>query len=286
MENEDVIREQMKDTRTALTEKLEKLENKVVSTVSDTTQAVTETVEAVKDTVQGTTDAVTETVEKVKETVQDTVESVTDTVKGGVRSVANLFNPREHPWVCMGASVLSGFLAGKLLTPRREPMVRDMAAAAEAAYGNPPRGNGHATGSHSAIAAGMTAAGQGRSHGGSRNGGPRDRDRKPESKGWLQGIAEQLGPEVEKVKALSLGMLLDASRDMLMRMVPQQWKGHVGGIFQGLAQKLHAEPAPADQETQQQGYTHEEERHDDERGRKHDMERSGNRGSKRHKFDR
>jgi len=45
MENEDVIRQQMEDTRTSLTEKLETLEDKLVSTVTETKAAITDTVQ-------------------------------------------------------------------------------------------------------------------------------------------------------------------------------------------------------------------------------------------------
>jgi hypothetical protein len=91
----EVIRQQMEETRSALTEKLETLEQQVV------------------DTVQGATSAVTETVEKVKGSVQDTVETVKET-----------FNVRRqvehHPWLMFGGSVALGYLGGRLLD-RSEP---------------------------------------------------------------------------------------------------------------------------------------------------------------------
>jgi hypothetical protein len=53
MENEtELIRDQMAQTRTALTEKLEALEDVVLGTVEGTTRSVTETVEAVQEAVQ------------------------------------------------------------------------------------------------------------------------------------------------------------------------------------------------------------------------------------------
>ena len=81
MENEDVIREQMEDTRTSLTEKLETLESQVASTVQGATTNVAETVEAVKETVEAVKDTVQQTVTTVKESVEETICAVKETVQ-------------------------------------------------------------------------------------------------------------------------------------------------------------------------------------------------------------
>jgi len=115
MENEDVIRQQMEDTRTSLTEKVEALEQKVVNTV------------------QETTDAVAETVANVKESVQESVDTVKHwlDVKGHVQ---------EHPWTMVGGSLAVGFVAGALL-PEKVPAAEAPAPAA------PPRKLQHNGGS-------------------------------------------------------------------------------------------------------------------------------------------
>jgi len=104
----EVIRQQMEQTRTALTEKLETLENQVVETVQETTSAVSETVESVKEAVQ-------ETVCTVKESVSDAVDTVKHTFDLPLQV-------ERHPWVMFGGSVAVGYLAGTLLPsmgPRR-----------------------------------------------------------------------------------------------------------------------------------------------------------------------
>jgi len=58
----------MDETRAALTDKVEALENRVVSTVESATAAVSETVAEVKS-------AVTDTVHSVTETVQETFDA-------------------------------------------------------------------------------------------------------------------------------------------------------------------------------------------------------------------
>jgi ElaB/YqjD/DUF883 family membrane-anchored ribosome-binding protein len=102
MENEtEVIRQQMFDTRSALTDKLEALEVQVAAKVKDTTDSVAETVESVKDAVQ-------DTVQTVSNTVDRTVESVKETF-----DLSRHFE--EHPYVVLGGAVLAGFIGGRLL---------------------------------------------------------------------------------------------------------------------------------------------------------------------------
>jgi len=108
----EVIRQQMEDTRSDLTRKIEALEHQVVSTVQSTTSAVTNTVESVKDAVQ-------ETVSAVKGTVSDTVCSVKETVSDTVEGVKETLDIRhqveEHPWLMFGASVAAGYVGGLVL---------------------------------------------------------------------------------------------------------------------------------------------------------------------------
>jgi len=102
MENEtDLIRDQMRETRTSLSEKLEALQEQVLGTVEGTTRSVTETVESVKEAVEGT-------VSTVKESVQETV----DTVKHTFDLSEQMQN---HPWLMLGGAVVAGYVGGRLL---------------------------------------------------------------------------------------------------------------------------------------------------------------------------
>jgi len=85
----DEIREQIEDTRSALTAKLETLEQGVKETVNDAKAAVTDTIENVKETVKGTV-----------ETVKDSLD-----VRGYVQ---------EYPWPMLAGSVGLGFALGCL----------------------------------------------------------------------------------------------------------------------------------------------------------------------------
>ena len=101
----EVIRQQMQETRSALAEKVETLEQQVVETVA------------------GANTAVTETVENVKDAVQETVESV--------REALDLSRQMDrHPWLFMGGSMALGYLSGWLVQ-------RAARAAERAAYSSP-----------------------------------------------------------------------------------------------------------------------------------------------------
>jgi ElaB/YqjD/DUF883 family membrane-anchored ribosome-binding protein len=102
MENEtEVIKQQMEETRTALTEKLEAVEELVASTVKETTQAVSDTVSTVTGTVENTVSTVAESVENVTESVKKAFD-----FSGAVD---------EHPWLAVGGGVALGYALGRLL---------------------------------------------------------------------------------------------------------------------------------------------------------------------------
>jgi ElaB/YqjD/DUF883 family membrane-anchored ribosome-binding protein len=90
----ELIREDMKETRENLTDKLETLEEKVTDSLSAAQHSVTDTVETIKEGVQ-------ESVASVREAL-DIPRHV-----------------REHPWLMMGGGVLVGFVAHSLLMPSR-----------------------------------------------------------------------------------------------------------------------------------------------------------------------
>jgi ElaB/YqjD/DUF883 family membrane-anchored ribosome-binding protein len=115
MEDEQVIREKMEETRTSLSEKLETLENKVVDTVKEATEAVSDTVETVKDTVQETVGTVKGSVESAVGTVKGAVTDGVETVKDWLDLSAHVEN---HPWCAMAAAVAAGYCLETLLEPR------------------------------------------------------------------------------------------------------------------------------------------------------------------------
>jgi ElaB/YqjD/DUF883 family membrane-anchored ribosome-binding protein len=234
MENEDVIRDEMTDTRTSMTEKLEKLEAKVAGTVSDATGTVKDTVDAVKDTVQETKEVVSDTVEAVKDTVASVKDSVQETigaVKDGVESAVGAvrdsvrdglgyvkqlldipLQTRRHPWLVMGAAVASGFCLGRLLGPR---------------------GGGGPTTEAPKVAEPTHSR-----HAVTRNGGHRE---KAPSKGFLNLLTGPFAAELNQLKAVAVGMLMNGLRDVVSKHVPEQYREKVDGVLDSVTAKLSGE---------------------------------------------
>jgi gas vesicle protein len=275
--DEDLIREQMTDTRTALSEKLEKLENKVAHTVSDATDTVQETVEAVKDTVTETKEAVTGTVEAVKETVtetvgavKETIGAVKETVKSGVESVKEALNiplqTQRHPWLVMGGAVAAGFLLGRWLTPRVSRAAKIAETVADTA----------------GAAIGVIRSRQSAGHGHHGNGGHHHKNggHKPasEAHGILSALTDKFKTEIDQLKHFAIGAAMAALRDIIAKNVPAEWLPQVNSILDGAAAKiLGQQPESGDDK----GETSATDQHAEER-RAGERHRSG----RHRKFDR
>jgi len=120
MENDtEVIRQQMADTRQALSAKVEAVESLVASAVKETTESVTQTVENVTQTVENVTHAVEDTVSNTAAVLSNTVESTVNTVSDSVQSVKKALDVtayvEQYPWLVMGGSVAVGYALGSML---------------------------------------------------------------------------------------------------------------------------------------------------------------------------
>jgi len=152
-EQPEVIQQQMEDTRAALVEKLEALEDQVAETVNstshavqDTTTAVTDTVESVRDTVENVSGKVQETVADLTDKVHDAMATVTDKFQQTVQSVSDAFDLRlqveRHPWLVVGGAVVVGFTGASILnglTRRTQAPPAPPPQPAYAASSPPPR---------------------------------------------------------------------------------------------------------------------------------------------------
>jgi ElaB/YqjD/DUF883 family membrane-anchored ribosome-binding protein len=210
MDNEDVIRDQMKETRTSLTDKLETLEQQVTDTVQETTSNVAETVEAVKETVESVKDTVQETVATVKESVDDALSAVKDTVHESVHAVQGLFDVpghvRAHPWLMFGGSIAVGFLLEPLLAKakgtvryERKTFLPDHATAEESYEFPQP--------APSAFA----------------------------------GLLKTFEPEIARLKGLALGAVMMAVRDLASQAVPPNIAPALDSILDDVARKVGGE---------------------------------------------
>jgi ElaB/YqjD/DUF883 family membrane-anchored ribosome-binding protein len=196
-ESIEVIEEEIEQTRTGLADKLEALTQKLSGTVED----------------------VGETVENVVETTKETIHNIKDT-----------FNiPKqveEHPWLAMGASVLVGFVGGKLLgsltsggnghagyasNGMAESIPQRMATASEYAP-EPPQYEAPYEESHD------------------------------QSRGWLAELGQHFAPEINKAKGLALGTMFGVIRDMVSQALPESLKNQVAKVFDDVTEKVGGEP--------------------------------------------
>jgi ElaB/YqjD/DUF883 family membrane-anchored ribosome-binding protein len=215
MDNEtEVIKTQMLETRTALTEKLEALEDRVTTTVKETTQAVEDTVGAVKD-------AVEDTVSTVKETVQGTVETMKETVNETVDTVKTTFDIHhqfaERPWLMLGGAVVVGYLGSTLL---------------QKAGGNQTSSNGWAPiqGHH---------------------GQPEERSRPAEAPQasssepsmWDKAV-DAFGPAISKLEELAIGAAAGVIGKMILNAAPDALRGQLGDVINDLTTGLGGKPQP------------------------------------------
>jgi len=217
----ELIRDQMQDTRTALTEKIEALEQKVTNTVQGATSAVT-------DTVQNLTDSVQETVGTVKDTVQATVDTVSGTVEKTVETVKDTFDVparvREHPYVAVFGSLAAGFVLGRLLHPGREN-----------------RGETSTKGQSWPEAIKQTAPEPAPAAA-----APPRREEKKSTwgahEGIMGGLLNAFGGEVDKLKSLGVAALFGVVRDLVGQSVQGEMGSRLKEWFNSLTEKMGARP--------------------------------------------
>jgi ElaB/YqjD/DUF883 family membrane-anchored ribosome-binding protein len=199
MENEtEVIKHQMEETRSALTEKLEAVEELVASTVKETTQAVSDTVSTVTNTVESTVSTVAESVENVTESVKSAFD-----LRGYVD---------EHPWLVLGGGVAVGYLLGRLLP---SPPVGGTSWA-----GSPASTPASASPAYSQGATSYTSSQEASTGGGVSS--------------FLQGLA----PVVDKLKGLAVGTAAGVVGEMVVKNLPDNLKSEVTSLIDDTTRRM------------------------------------------------
>ena len=230
---QDELRLQIEQSRVALTEKLEMLEEKVADTVQSATASVVEATASVVETVHNATASVSETVDSVNAAVQGTVENVRHTVSDTVESVRGTFDlhqqVRKHPWEMLAGAVALGYLGGRWLAPTaapRLPVVRR--SGSRLPIGRPPV----------AEAAGdiESEPGSGRSEEMFMDG--------PANSGavtplpWISFLTDTFGPEITKLKGLAIGTSLGMVRDLITDSAPPALRDQIVEVVNGFTEKL------------------------------------------------
>jgi ElaB/YqjD/DUF883 family membrane-anchored ribosome-binding protein len=183
------------------------IHQEIDQTRADLAHKVEELEEKVRDTVLSATENVGDTIETVTTTVQQTV----DTVK---RTFDLNYQMQQRPWTLIGASVLAGFLIGALVSRGRPSRGRsrvssypDYAPASERSLAS--------------SAAAEPAASQG--------------------PGFLSGLMEQFGPEIDKIKGAAIGYLVGMARDSIKEALPSLGQ-QIEEVTDSVTTKLGGEP--------------------------------------------
>jgi len=211
MDDPNLIREQMEQTRGDLTEKLEILENRVAASVQEATQEVAQTVQAVSGSVQETVEAVTETVHETVDTVKETVEETLTVVKGGVGAIKEIFDLPAHveryPWLAVGGSIACGYFVGEYFYREKAPIRRPVFTAAALPDGSPKTNGKH----------------------------PR----------WTEGLLDKIAPELRQLGSLALGALMGMVRETVASAADENLKGQLEEIIDNITKKIGGTPLPS-----------------------------------------
>ncbi len=206
----EVARQQMEETRSSLSDKLESLEQQVV------------------DTVQGATSAVSDTVDNVKDAVEGTVKSVQDTL--------NLRRQvRRHPWGMMLGSVALGYVGGYFLFKSGKPQPATNGWKSLPASPESPRTTARLNGVAPRPRS-MERAAEGEAL---REGSPG-----PSEPGWLRAASNQFEPEIARLKGMAIGAVLNVVRDLIARSVSGQLNPELAEVLDSVKAKLSGEPGP------------------------------------------
>jgi len=200
----ELIKQQMGQTRAALSEKLETLETKVVGAVGTTTDTVTQTVHDVGATVR-------ETAQDVRATMHETLSSVRD-------ALDVTHQVKEHPWLMMGGSVLAGYVGGVVLDNLERGQMPSLPHLPVAPERLLP--------SDAEVRERMESRPPAQRTGSS----------------FFQALAESFAPELDKLKRTAVSMALGLVRDKINESVPTQMREHVSEMMDRVTTKLGGEP--------------------------------------------
>lgn len=219
MENKSkMMRQQMNETRSDLTHKLQMLEHRVVDTAGAACTVVGETV--------GT----------VKEIVHDSLQTVKESVHENVETVMDAFDLQrqvdQRPWVTLAGATALGYLGGYLLcsgnrkettssglSPSATPAIIAHAAASLDGGGERREPAVSSTVHQPAAAAPFSSEAS-----------------------WLSRLGATFHEEISELKALAVGTLFGIVRDIAVEKAPAAVEGQMGQLIDSITVKLGGRP--------------------------------------------
>jgi ElaB/YqjD/DUF883 family membrane-anchored ribosome-binding protein len=229
---QDEIRHQIDESRSALVEKLGLLEEKVAETVQNASSSMAEATATVVDTVNQATASVSETVENVNLAVQGTVHNVQNAVSNTVDSVKDTFDlpeqVRRHPWEMLAGAVVIGYASGCFFSRRsttgQNRSVERWEQPWPVDYGRPERGPTSLVPTPNRVEVDSAS--------------PKAIESRPEKTHLL---SDMFGGELQKLQGLAIGVTLGLVRDLIAESAPASFRPQIEEVIDGFTEKLGGE---------------------------------------------
>jgi ElaB/YqjD/DUF883 family membrane-anchored ribosome-binding protein len=109
-QRESHIRENIEDTRTAVTEKIEMLEGRVHETMEGTKSTIDTVMDSIKR-VQGTVEEAKSAVDNILETLKYTMEETIERVKSTTDLIEQV---NRNPWIMFGSAIVMGYILSSI----------------------------------------------------------------------------------------------------------------------------------------------------------------------------
>jgi uncharacterized membrane protein len=114
VQKESNLEKDIEDTRTVMTEKIDKIEGRVHETMEGTKETIDNVMDRVKG-VQETIDSAKATIDNLLETIKHTMEETIERVKYTSSVIEQV---DQNPWIMFGSAVLTGYVMGGLSQER------------------------------------------------------------------------------------------------------------------------------------------------------------------------
>lgn len=239
---QDVIRQQIDESRSAMNEKLELLEGKVTETVQAATASVADATAAVMETVQNATASVSETVDSVNAAVQGTVENVRSSVNGAVDSVKETFDltqqVRNYPWQMLAGAVALGYVGSHVFQPARRPTkAADQSFELATPRSSPSSNQRQLVSVTSANESDRSLASNNVDAQAAAFAIPTNPVVEP-SPTWMGHLNETFGAEISNLRGLAIGASLGLVRDLITSSAPETLRTQIAEVVDGFTDKL------------------------------------------------
>jgi uncharacterized membrane protein/ElaB/YqjD/DUF883 family membrane-anchored ribosome-binding protein len=114
VQKENSLEKDIEETRAVMTEKIDKIEDRMNETMEGTKETISSVMDKVKN-VQETIDTAKSTIDNILETVKHTMEETVERVKHTANVIEQV---DQNPWIMFSSAILTGYVLGGLNTEK------------------------------------------------------------------------------------------------------------------------------------------------------------------------